>query len=222
MTAAVFAPLRNAPGKRDAFEFLREAHAFNRAHGFNDVVCVFDNDRSLVGRRGEVLGYLRKLPRVSVVAFFCHGWPEGVQTGFMLGHVRLLAGSLASVCGGGELTVALYCCSTGADDDGLETDERAPGPGGDGGFANRLRDELCDLGVRATVFAHSTAGHTTRNPWVRVFRPDRRAGGEWLVTPGGPLWAAWLRALKYTDVRLKFPLVTQAALEQLLTGGLVA
>lgn len=221
MSAVVFAPLRNAPGKRDAGEFLREAHAFNRAHGFHDIVRVFDNKQPAGGRRGDVLAYLRQQRDVSVAAFFCHGWADGVQAGFMRAHVRLLALELKAVCRP-ELTVALYCCSTGADDDGSEADERAPGPGGEGGFADRLRDALCELGVHATVFAHSTAGHTTRNPNVRVFRPDRSEGGVWLIDPDGPLWSAWLRALRLTDVRLKFPLVTQAALEQLLTSELVS
>lgn len=219
MSALVFAPLRNAPGKHDAQEFLNEAHAFNRAHGFNDQVAVFDNALPQVDRRDEFLTRLRIFTRgeLDVLALFCHGWPDGVQLGFHCAHARGLATELKAVAAS-KLTVALYCCSTGADKDGNDADERQPGPGGDGGFADRLRDELCDAGIAATVFAHSTAGHATRNPWVRVFEPGRRAGGEWLVSPDGPVWRKWLRALHSTDLRLRFPLMAQSELERELRG----
>lgn len=44
-------------------------------------------------------------------------------------------------------------------------------PGGIGSVAARLRDELVMNGFIATVRAHTTAGHTTRNPIIREFLP---------------------------------------------------
>lgn len=218
--ALVFAPAINSPGKRDAEEFLREAHAFCRANGLRDEVILFDNHEGLLERREVLLQRVHERPPASldVLALFCHGWPTGVQLGFTGAGARGLAKSLKGVSAS-ELTVALYCCSTGADDDGSDADERLPGPGGDGGFADRLRDELCELGVRATVYAHSTAGHCTRNPFVRVFAPDERRGGHWLVEPHSKLWPAWVRALRSTDLRLRYPFMSREQIEAELRGG---
>jgi hypothetical protein len=219
MKALVFAPLRNTEGKHDADEFASEAHAFCRANGLRDDVVVFDNHGDYLERRESLLARLHERPEGSldVLALFTHGWPSGVQLGFGTEHTRGLARALKNVAAP-SLTVALYCCSTGADTNPL-TDDTAPGPGGDSGFADRLRDELGDQGVRATVFAHSTAGHCTRNPRARVFLPDERRGGQWLVEPGSELWSAWLRALHSTDLRLRFPFMTREQLEAELRAG---
>jgi hypothetical protein len=219
VTALVFVPMHNVHGKRDAEEFLREAHRFNHVHGIRDV-HIFDNKSPMVRRRDTLF---RQLPDVEpgtleTLALFCHGWEDGVQLGFNRRLVRDLVKRLKPACAP-KLTVALYCCSTGMDDDGTTADERAPGPGGDGGFADRLRDALCDAGIAATVFAHSTPGHTTQNPYVRVFAPDRRNGGEWLIEPGSELWPYWRRSLQTTDLRFKFPFVSREAVEGLLRGG---
>lgn len=226
MNAIVFAPRCNTSGINpktgrpwgDADEFLREGHAFLQVHGFDDRVCLFDNRRQHGERRAEVLGCLAKGREVSAVAWFCHGWEVGIQAGFTCQQLPELAAALKTVCMP-DLVVALYCCTTGADRD-PRTSERRPGPGGDGGFADRLRDELCELGVRATVYAHTVAGHTTKNPWVRVFAPDERAGGQWLVEPGSPLWPTWERLMQTTDVRLKYPFVSREALELWLTRAM--
>lgn len=225
MTALVFVPLRNTRNqetgklKSDAHEFRVEAQAFQRAHGRSgEAIHIFDNELPLVARREALLSALEAVEpgALSMLACFTHGWPDGIQLGFSCAHVRGLVRELKPKCGQ-RLTVALYCCSTGADDDHSEADERVPGPGGDGGFADRLRDELCDAKVRATVFAHSTAGHCTHNPRVRVFEPHVRAGGRWLVEPGGPLWHRWLRALHGGDLRFRFPVLAQSELERELS-----
>lgn len=216
MKAACFAPLRNADGKADASEFRSELRGFLRAHSLPIDVCYFDNAGDLSERRAQVLEHLRQHEGVDVLVFACHGWPDGIQAGFKCEHVRGLAKELKAVCAP-SLTVALYCCSTGADQR-ADTDETSdPGPGGDGGFADRLRDELGELGVKATVFAHSNAGHTTRNPRVRVFRPGESAGGHWLVAPGSELWPAWRRFLQGPG-RFQFPFMSAAEIEAELRG----
>lgn len=222
MTALVFASLRNTPGLnkrtgkpwRDADEFHGEARDFVKRLVLERGVALFDNRDEMGERRAAILQHVRVVEpgALSLLAFFCHGWPDGIQAGFKCEHVRGLAKELKAVAAP-ELTVVLYCCSTGDDRDPT-TAQRQPGPGGDGGFADRLRDELCELGVAATVFAHETAGHTTRNPYVRVFRPDERAGGHWLVEPWSELWAAWRRRLHKTDLRFRFPFLPQELLEE--------
>lgn len=230
MSALVFAPAHNTPGInprtglpwKDAAEFQREARlfcAFLRASkGWPTPVHRFDNGRKLPDRCADVLRHMRGIPpgTVKVFALFCHGWASGVQAGWRTETAKLLARELEEVCAT-ELTVALYCCSTGADNDPKTDERRAPGPGGDGGFADRLRDELGELGVRATVFAHSVEGHTTQNPRVRIFLPDERRGGHWLVAPGSELWPAWDRYLEGRG-RFEFPFLSPAELEAELRG----
>lgn len=219
MRALVFAPLRNGEGKHDADEFAAEAHQFCRVNNLRDEVALFDNHDDYMERREALMVRVheRGPSSLDVLALFCHGWPSGVQLGFGTEHTRGLARALKAVAAP-ELTVALYCCSTGADTNPV-TDDLAPGPGGDSGFADRLRDELCDLGVRATVWAHANAGHCTRNPRARVFTPDERRGGRWVVEPGSEHWSAWLRALHSTDLRLRFPFMSPAQLEAELKAG---
>jgi hypothetical protein len=220
--ALCFAPLHNTPGinKRtgrpwaDAGEFMREARAFCEAHGFKPDVAVFDNQKDMIGRRGEVFARLRAVEAgtLDVFALFCHGYPSGVQAGFRIPNVIGLARELKRAASADGLCVPLYCCST-ASDTIAATNDKAKGPGGDGGFADRLRDALAENGVRATVFAHITAGHTTRNPFTRVFLPDERKGGQWVVEPGSQLWPAWQRKLHGSDLRLRFPLMAREQLE---------
>lgn len=231
MRALVFAPLRNAHGKRDADEFAREAQAFLRylktsgdgvepasRFGLETSVAMFDNTGEPAERRAEVLAHLQALEpgTLDVLAFACHGWPDGIQAGFRCEHARGLAREVKAVAAH-ALTVVLYCCSTGADQLASTDEFTDPGPGGDGGFADRLRDELADTGVAATVYAHSNAGHCTRNPRARVFRPGRGAGGHWLVAPGSKLWPAWTRYLK-GEGRFRFPFLTQEQLEAELSA----
>lgn len=229
MSALVFAPAHNTPGInprtglpwKDADEFKREARLFcaflRREKGWPTPVHLFDNTRELPERCADVLRHTRGLTpgTVKVFALFCHGWASGVQAGWRVESAKALARELEEVAAA-ELVVALYCCSTGADQN-PKTSERAAGPGGDGGFADRLRDELGELGVRATVYAHSTAGHTTQNPHVRIFLPEERRGGHWLVAPGGELWPAWDRYLE-GEGRFAFPFLTAAELEAELRG----
>jgi hypothetical protein len=224
MNALVFAPQHNAEGLRaDAAEFRGEAHRFCRAHGLRDGVYLFDNREEPHIRREYLYDTLaRYTPKsLDTLALFCHGWPDGIQLGTSTAHVKRLALTIKPVAAR-ELTVVLYCCSAGADNDGSTADERVPGPGGDHGFADRLRDALGDAGVQATVYAHSTRGHCTRNPYARVFRAGERAGGHWIVEPGSALWPAWRRALWSSDeddtFRFRFPWMTREQLEAELGG----
>lgn len=229
MRVLMFAPQLNSPGLGDADEFRRELGHFADLHSIDDAPAIFDNRRDFISRRREVIKTLRAYAewrptsRIDTLVFACHGWPNGIQAGFRIPHIPMLVRALVPISAP-ALTVVLYCCSNGADDDGSDADEKRPGPGGDGGFADRLRDSLCDAGVRATVFAHSVKGHATRNPLVRVFVPDERAGGRWLVEPPGRdespsrLWLAWKRKLHSTDLRLRFPFMSQAQLEAELSG----
>jgi hypothetical protein len=117
--------------------------------------------------------------------------------------------------------VLLYACTTGSDNDGNDANDRDKGPGGEGGMADALRNELRKAGVRATIFAHATKGHTTANPWVRRFDPDELAGGDWVVEPHSELWMRWVHRLSdpRDTFRFRFPFMTAGELELELRGA---
>lgn len=213
-----FAPRYDTPGRHDATgAFQPEASAFCRYNGGRLVLV--DNHRSAARMREEVLAALcereRKQSGRPLIAFFCHGQRRRIQFGFGVDSGGRLA-ELAEACAAfGEghpgLRIVLYACNAGAGDESL---------GGDGGFADRLRDALCRLGnVNCQVDAHTTPGHTTRNPFVRRFEgrgsPVGGVGGYYLVDQGSKLWPRWRRALT-TDFRFEFPLLTVGQIHERL------
>jgi hypothetical protein len=209
---------------KDGNEFLLEADAYRAfvtgaARGVSDNrVRRIDNRVSRALRFKELRSYLPVHPldargnpvRYASVAFFCHGTQFGIQLGAGVDSVRELARGLNRVCQK-EPTVALYACSTGGDNDDVD-DERSKGPGGDGGFADALRDCMVALGMRPTVYAHTTKGHCTRNPHVRRFGPDDDFGGQWIVEPGSELWSDWCKWLRLGINRFAF---TQMSIDQI-------
>jgi hypothetical protein len=141
----------------------------------------------------------------SAVAVFCHGWNNGIQAGVRNANVpdfvRRLCGAIATGTSSSDpLHVILYCCSTAA---GKDSPESASEVGGDGGFADILRDQFCVQGKPwVRVYAHTSRGHTTMNPQARMFEgkgsPVGITGAEWVIRPQPPknvLWPRWVAAL---------------------------
>lgn len=225
-----FATGFNAPGKVDATgAFQPRARAFAQVHGSTAVL--FDDRRKMHERGAEILRHLDAYSGrpLICVAFFCHGWWRGIEAGFDMRpgvgmSPRVLAQAIASKSGEGVI-VPLYACST-ADAPGGED------LGGDGGFADALRDELAIAGcVNVRVDAHDRDGHTTRNPYVWRFDGNGEraagAGGAWLVPPtigmGGekkpnPMWPIWKRALADgSGLDLTYPFLGRPAIAEELS-----
>lgn len=209
MRAIIFTPDRDSHGRKDyTGAFLPEARAFARTNKIDPhrIVAV-DVREKLPARRTHVEAALGADSSNDLIAFFCHGLRSSVQLGHSLQTINSLAEAIAGNASE-HVVVALYCCSTGA----------GPGVGGDGGFADGLRDALCRAGaVHCVVNAHDNAGHTTRNPRVRRFRgegsPVGGTGGGWIVAPRSPLWKAWCKALQ-GDLRLRYPLLSTAQIHR--------
>ncbi len=191
MKHLLFTPDRNSDDRSDytgAFKPEGDRYAaFWRTQG--DTVDVYRIDVSArsSARVEQVVARLDPAQPLDRLVFLCHGWHTGVQFGLKSDtddrRARLAAFAAKLVAASTDnLAVTLYCCSTGASDDG---------PQGDGGFADVLRDMLCAAGrARVRVFAHTTAGHTTRNARVRYFlgdgSPTGAIGGVDPVTRGTP------------------------------------
>jgi hypothetical protein len=154
----------------------------------------------MAGRARQILKALADGP-YDDVAFFCHGLLSSLQAGFRKGSVERLARALGQP-NAGRLVVYLFAC------DAAKGLLRAPG--GDGGFADALRDTWCRVYPQGsiTVFAHATAGHTTKNPFLRVFEEPAGIGGHWVITPQGSggragewrLWKTYLRNDGWLDI----------------------
>lgn len=223
--AIVFVPDRNTGRKKDfTGAFLPEARSYARHHGIstNDIVRI-DVSQSKRKMRKQVLDAIDSrctetdgYALFNTVAFFCHGYSGGIQLGFARPHIDELAQVMAA-CSVEPLHVPLYCCSTAN-----TRVKRATG--GDGGFADLLRDSLCRYGcVDTKVMGHVTVGHTTRNPHVRMFNGNRSdvggTGGMFVARPNGPLWKKWGRWLRKADNRFAFPHLERAEIVEAMVKG---
>lgn len=216
------------PGNDFKGAFLPESKRFCALHGvppehierINPTVPTADRLKVMTAAVARIGG----TTPIDMVAIFSHGYAHGIQMGLTVERLppwmKVNAQYLSE-----DVVWALYCCST-ADGEG----DQKVGPGGVGGFAQRLRDELCAAGKQhCLVFGHSTAGHTTSNPYVRVFRGMIEGEpapvdqpGAFLIDPSDPRWGKWRAMLKDRDsqpLRLQYPLMTPDELDAALAAG---
>lgn len=212
MRALIFRPLHASPSKpADAGEFKREAERFGfylLGEGWDVTIQTFDNTLPKPQRRKPADRVIAS-GTWDMVALFGHGMRASIQTGHDMGSIPALAALLAEHSAR-PLRVELYACDAARDADRDKRDDVRDAVGGDGGFADVLRDALSTLGITGHVDAHAKSGHTAINPHVRRFHMDgtgAAAGAGWLVDPKGPHWRAWRAALK-GDMRFRFPLMT--------------
>lgn len=210
-------PKTSYPWKDATGAFQPECELFIKSHGGHIPVYEFDNLKPMEDRFRDLCTALGAVGNhLDTLIFFCHGWSTGIQAGVTTSNlskfVKVCQTALAK-----EVMILLYCCSTGADNLKATTD-RDKGPGGDGGFADLLRDQLSNAGHLPIAYAHTVAGHTTKNEYVRVFTPGAQKGGDWVVEPGSGLWGQWKKALIDTPkgrmpVRFGFPFWSAEQLE---------
>lgn len=213
--ALIFTPDRNVHENDYAGAFRPESQAFAKLHGIPPArIRAIDVSRPLADRHFALCREIAAAPHpIDLLAFFCHGWPSGIQVGGVVTRIRSLAQTIANASGP-TLRIVLYACSTAADP-ARPTPPNDSAPGGDDGFADRLRDALCAAGRQyCRVDAHTVRGHATQNPFVRRFSGDGSLigghGGSWIVAPHSPQWPAWRLALEKTDLRFRFPLLSIA------------
>ncbi|MCB9603316.1 MAG: hypothetical protein H6721_26735 [Sandaracinus sp.] len=238
MTVVAVVSTVNVDGKKDASgAFVPEARAFLRFHGADpkgDAVVPFDHRLSPDKRRAHVEAGIRAAREalgapIEGLAFFCHGYRRGLQTGHTTKALGGLVDVIRETCSH-DVAIPLYACDAARDADADRKDDLTDVPGGDGGFADVLRDAMLRTPgafFGAHIDAHVTAAHTTRNPHVRRFEVTAAVpsetilglpGGSWLVTPGSSRWKTWIRALR-TDFRFRFPFLDAAGIAQVLDRG---
>lgn len=214
-----FHGLWNRPGRKDV------THAFEpECIGLLDTKgsgldCKFsiDNKQTYARRKKEVLKCLKIASQwatpFNAVAFFCHGWRNGMEFGFRRNDTPILAKHIVAACKDRNVLVYLYTCST------------AKGPDhGAISFADSLRDELCKHGsTRCRVMAHTRPGHTTRNPHAMFFdgygSPIGGTGGVPVVGRKSVIWKKWRIKLRDDPTfRFRFPSMSIGAIHQELLG----
>ena len=216
LNSLVFAPKVGTKSKpRDFKSFQGWAAGFLRYWGLpSSRRIIIDNTKpSRVMRRQVIksVGQAGCNAGTGVVGLFCHGYTTRIQLGFNRATLDDLATALY-VAYGADVRVVLYACSTGS----------GPGPGGDRGFADELRDALCRAGaVDCRVLAHSTAGRADANPFVRSFDGNGSKvggkGGYPLVDRKDPLWSRWVKELR-KDLRWKIGTMSMEEIHRELTG----
>ena len=202
-------------------EFAREAGLFSSFWGIpKENQYYLDPPKTPKDKHDQasyIMSEIMARKDVDLIAFFCHGFPRKLQCGFDLLNTSELALACKYSCVE-DVKIVLYTCSAG--DSPKNSDIKGDGPG-NGGFADSLRDSLCRDGslVWCQVDAHVTAGHTTRNPYVRRFHgdglPEGRSGGDWLIRPGTRHWKEWKKQLK-GELRFAYPMMFRSEIAEAL------
>lgn len=203
---AVIYSSKNKKGLHDATgAFIPEARAFQVIHGIPDnnmcgVDCV---NQKVEQRRKQVLEHIYCVGRnepLDGLAFFCHGWSNGIQVGFNLKSLGWIARVVYSVsCD--FLEVVMYACSTKK-------------------VASRLALDLASFSIRGHVDSHDRRGHTTINPYVVRVQNEVLRQSAWLVEPGSESWRAWVKAMQGTNMRFEFPFMSELEIKMQLSGKL--
>lgn len=198
--------------------FQPEAKRFLVIHRGGDLVVVNNRQPKIAMAEHVLDSLLRGEHKWLTIALFCHGWSTGIQLGFDLKNIRDLARAIADTSEP-DVKVLLYCCSTASTPQKL----LGAGPGGDGGFADELRDNLCRFGAKyCRVMAHTTPGHSTKNPHLRFFEGGGSdiggQGGQYVVRPGSTLWRRWKDAMAHSEMRFRVGHMQVDAIHRVLTS----
>jgi hypothetical protein len=166
---------QNSHGKRDGDEFAREARAYAQFHADRGDRCTSIAiplhlpalrrpaavERALLEARAE-LG-----EPVDVLALFSHGTERWIQTGHTLARLPNLAAALTAILVPSPVLWFAACRTAG--------DNPRPARAGEllhGGILQQLVMRLDELGISATAWGHTTAGHTSRNPNLALIIRD--------------------------------------------------
>lgn len=214
--ALLFHPTTITPGHiDDAGYFRRNAQAaaalWAREDGLVCHIIPFDNTKSERARRADVAAACAIFGgSVALIAFFCHGWTDGVQAGFTRGTIGAFADLAKAAAAPGQLLrIALYACSTGSDRFGHD---------GDNSFADFARDHISDLGLRVQIDCHTTPGDATENSHLRRLESPAGVGGTLLVDPMNHHVQELLRTLW----RFRFPFKSRDEITADVSAALAA
>jgi len=199
MRAIALAPIRNTPGKKDATGAFQP-----ELHRFRDFLLNFpksDGERVQIPCYMELLDEKDKITVISeygkknykedlnIIAIFSHGLPGAIKIcGKKFIDFKNYKDFVKVVFENADkkepIYIGLYACLTGKN------------------LAHAIAIEMSWYPVRFRLIAHTTAGHTTYNPYVIRFT-ERDLAGSFICQPGSPEWKGWRRRLR-EDKDLRF------------------
>lgn len=234
-----FATSTNRWPRRDGNYFVSEMMKYKRVW---DQVAIVEkipaaNKNKL---RGQIIektsNWIHQYPYnpVDHFAFFMHGTAK-----WLIGAGLNIWNSdqwVATLPPGRRINVALYSCSNGS-----WINRTTPGSSkysggfdlskgvmrGEYGFAMRLGWQLYRRGHPFQIYAHTTKGDTTRNPyavWITWNPGDTEIKREWVIKPPPKKaisavrekWKAWVTMLKSDNFRFRVPYMTRDELDKTL------
>lgn len=211
--------------KGETREFLEQADLWRARHG-GTIVTIEPCENIPARFRQLVQAVEEHAPEL--LAIFDHGLASRLpRLGATIANAPILAAALARASTAPK--VELFTCLAGED---LTPGPHGP-PGGDGGYADTLRDACVKSGATGVqVDAHGSSsqlahrardlgGHTTHNPFVRRFLgPERKGavGGQWLVDPASAQWFGWVKWVSDGLGWREFPVMTAEQIEEQITG----
>ncbi len=220
MKALLFASAHNRKGKRDGDEFVREMYKFEHHLETEEanVKAIECYEKRYPDRRKE---FLAELGQVDTVGLFCHGskkWIYGI--GYHVWNITHLARYLKkSHDKNYPMNIILYACSCGK---GKGTEYPVGQVPKKAGVAMMLANELAELDSPFKITAHTTKGHTTRNPnCVFVTEKDGIIYKETVIprvtrwqgktlSLGRRRWLKWIKLLRDDPTfRFEFPFLEQ-------------
>lgn len=196
----------NRSGKRDGDEFSAQARKCADIWCDDGPVEMVDLGKlSKADKRAKVLQTLRTSSDIGRIGFFCHGFPTGISAGFNIVHVpQLVRGIDGCVQKSRRIDVYLFACLTGRGNfpggasNSINTADRSeqvctPREG----FAMHLCYMLYRRMMLPGLLAHTTAGHTARNPYkVRIWESERTIYRRRICSPADKGdWAQWKKSL---------------------------
>jgi hypothetical protein len=164
---------QNTPGKRDGDEFSREAVAYAKHHntfGHEVIMLPVPGQVPAVRRPAVIEANIRQAfsrndkEKFDVFAFFGHGTERWIQSGHTTLKIHSLAQVLSEILSPCPI-IWLAACKTGAHD------TRTAGKISRG-FLEELVFQLYTSGFSTIGWGHTTAGHTTRNPFLALVVND--------------------------------------------------
>lgn len=174
----------NRPGKKDATgAFVPEGRRWGMLYGAERFEIM--SPYPAIRRRESVENAIRAMSNLDVLAVFGHGTQSSlIATGHGMKHIADLAAAIRH--GDRPQTVILYACSTAR---------------GKRGFADVLAAAL----PHAHVWAHTTAGHATWNPYVELAGGPNNGDPVWTLQDGRVHWRRWYERLREDqDYRLSW------------------
>jgi len=199
----VFTPNKNYRKKDYEYAFKPESEAlcnflmdkYEKENTYVDIdVTRVDISRSKTGCLLEMVETIAKvfwmyMADIDIIYFLCHGYQWGIQLGLNRRNIEEFIDVVHEYLSP-DIKFIFYCCNVAKNR----------------GLCEYLTKVLIKKDFRDfRVVGHNTRGHTTKNPYVKVF-DKAHPKGYYIIPPKSVTFKKWRKLLK-TDFRFEYPLL---------------